>query len=231
MKRFWTVSEVAALDGKYGISLDGRPVKQADGAVLHVPFAALAEGIAREWAEAAPEFTLEDFPLTRLAATAQARVAPVRGAIIRQLAEYGMNDLLCYRSAAPPELVALEAEQWDPWLRWAECELGVALRCTAGILPIEQPGECRAVFTARLEEMSVYQLAGLGVIIPALGSLVLGLAVEAGALAAEAACGCANLGAIWQESRWGVDEDAAAGRARLVDDVSASTRFMALCRT
>jgi len=231
MKRFWTTSEVIPLDGKYAISLDGTPVRQSDGSPLSVPFAALAEGIAGEWAAAAPEFTLEDFPLMRLAATAQVRVAPVRGEIIRQLTDYGMNDLLCYRSEAPPALVALETAEWDPWLLWAEREIGVGLRCTAGILPIEQPPECRAVFISRLRRMTVYQLASLGVIVPALGSLVLGLAVEAGALAPDAACACANLGAIWQETRWGVDEDSAAGRARLAEDIASSVLFMRLCQT
>jgi chaperone required for assembly of F1-ATPase len=231
MRRFWTASEVIVRDGEYAIALDGKLVRQSDGSPLRVPFAALAEGIAGEWAKAAQDFTLEDFQLTRLAATAQERVTPVRGEIIRQLANYGLNDLLCYRSETPPALVALETAEWDPWLRWAERELGVALRCTAGILPIEQPQECRVVFISRLEGMTDYQLASLGVIVPALGSLVLGLAVEAGALAPDAACACANLGGIWQEARWGVDEDAAAGRARLAEDIASSALFMRLCRT
>ncbi len=74
------------------------------------------------------------------------------------------------------------------------------------------------------------QLAGLGVIVPALGSLVLALAVEAGALAPETACACAHLGELWQETRWGTDDEAITRRRSVAEDVAVSARFMVLCR-
>ena len=85
-------------------------------------------------------------------------------------------------------------------------------------------------FCASLNTMSDYQLAGLGVLVPTLGSLVLALAVAGGALAPDAACDCAHLGEIWQEQRWGTDAEAAARRQGVVEDVTVSARFIVLCR-
>jgi len=230
MKRFWKQTRVVAVDEAFCVQLDGRPVKLPSGAVLSVPLQALAEAIAAEWAAAGEVFTPDDLPLTQLATTAQDRVRRMRIGMIEQLAGYGMNDLLCYRAVDPPALARREAEEWQPWIDWVDRQLGISLKSAPGIMHIEQPAACREGFVAALNGMDDDQLAGLGVIVPALGSLVLGLAVAAGALAPLDACACANLGELWQEARWGADDEAIARRAAVAKDVAASARFMFLCR-
>jgi chaperone required for assembly of F1-ATPase len=229
MKRFWTQTAVAAEESGFIVQLDGRPVKLPSGQPLNVPFHALAEAIAAEWGATGPNFTPDDLPLTRLATTAQDRVRLMHTEIAGQLAAYGMNDLLCYRAEQPP-LAALEAGAWQPWLDWAAQQFGIKLRSTAGIVHIEQSPTCGEMFTALLTAMDEYQLAGLGVIVPALGSLVLSLAVEAQALTPEAACACAHVDELWQESLWGTDDAATARRQTVIDDVAVSARFIRLCR-
>ncbi len=230
MKRFWTHTETAPEGEDFIVRLDTRPVKLPNGRPLAVPFQALAEGIAAEWAAISEDFTPEDLPLTRLATTAQERVREYRSEIVAQLAAYGMNDLLCYRETSERALAEREAELWQPWIDWAQARLDIALQCTTGVVPIAQAPACREAFTRHLSAMSDYQLAGLGVIVPALGSLVLALAVEEGALAAEMACNCAHLGELWQEQRWGTDAEAAARRKTVAEDVAVSARFITLCR-
>ena len=82
----------------------------------------------------------------------------------------GSNDLLCYR-ATDSALRATEDTAWSPWTGWAEQRFGIALAITAGIMPVEQGPAVHAAFKTALEDMSDYTLAGLGVIVPALGSL------------------------------------------------------------
>ncbi len=230
MKRFWTGTFAVPEDSDFAIRLDSRPLKLPGGKALTVPFRALAEAIAAEWAAVGAHFTPDDLPLTRLATTAQNRVRPQREEIIGQLAAYGMNDLLCYRADGPPGLVEHEAEAWQPWLDWLERRLGIRLLSTPGVMPLEQAPESREVFIACLRQMDEYQLAGLGVIVPALGSLVLALALETGELTPDGACQCASLGELWQETRWGPDDEAATRRQRITEDVAVSARFMFLCR-
>jgi chaperone required for assembly of F1-ATPase len=229
MKRFWQQAAVAADDAGYAILLDGRALRLPGGAKLTVPFEGLAQAIAREWAGVAEPFTPDDLPFTRLAGTAQDHMSRARDETIRQLAAYGMTDLLCYR-AADPALAAREAQAWQPWLNWAAALYGVNLACTTGILPIDQPPAYRDRFIEILGEMSNHQLAGLGAAVPALGSLVLGLAMAADALAPERACELAHLGELWQEARWGTDAEAASRRKKIGADLADTARFMMLCR-
>jgi chaperone required for assembly of F1-ATPase len=230
MKRFWAGTEIATDGDKFIVRLDERPVKLPSGKPLALPFPALAEGIAAEWAAVGQNFTPDDLPVTRLATTAQERIRAHRNEIVVQLSSYGMNDLLCYRAADEPALALREEEAWQPWLDWAERELRIALQSTAGIVPITQSPAAYEAFIRHLSGMDEYQLAGLGVIVPALGSLVLALAVEAGVLTPDAACECAHLGELWQETRWGTDAEAAARRRGIAEDVAVSARFMILCR-
>ncbi|MGH7152388.1 MAG: ATP12 family chaperone protein, partial [Acetobacteraceae bacterium] len=75
-----------------------------------------------------------------------------------------------------------------------------------------------------------YQLAGLGVAVPALGSLVLGLALAAGDLDAAAAHALGALDELYQVELWGEDAEASARRCAIAEDVAMATRFMELAR-
>ena len=229
MKRFWSTTSVTHEGDAFAVRLDARPLKLPGGAVLSVPFAPLADAIAAEWAEAPENFTPDDVPLTRLVATAQERVRTHRAAIIDQLAAYGRNDLLCYR-AADSTLRATEDAAWSPWTGWAEQRFGITLAIASGLMPVEQNPAVHAAFKAALEDMSDYALAGLGVIVPALGSLILSLAIEADAVAPAEACRLAALEELTQEQRWGTDAEAENRRHKRAEDVAESARFMVLCQ-
>lgn len=228
MKRFWSSAAPHQEAGLYTIRLDSRVVKMPGGAPLAVPSLALAQAIAQEWDAAGAVFSPDDLPLTQLACTARERVAPHRAEIISQLAAYGLNDLLCYRADSPPALVTCQHAQWDPWLRWLEATHGIGLITTEGLMPVNQlpwtAGKLDAMLAARTDDA----LAGLGVLIPALGSFVLGIATAEGALDPETACATAALDELWQARQWGEDSEDATRRAKTLADVEAATRFIRL---
>jgi chaperone required for assembly of F1-ATPase len=231
MKRFWKTAKTVASAEKFAVVLDGRPVNLPSGKPLTVPFPPLAGAIAHEWENAPHDYLPDDLPFTRLASTAQERVALHRADIIGQLAAYGMNDLLCYRADAPEALVARQSDVWGHWLNWAEASLGLQLQSTTGLAPINQPASIAAKLHDILSAYSDYIIAALGVIVPALGSLVLGLALTAGALGAEEASKAAFLDELWQEEQWGLDDEAVKRRANVIADVAVSARFMYLCQS
>jgi chaperone required for assembly of F1-ATPase len=233
VKRVWRRAEILALPEGHGVALDGKPVKKPGGAALCVPFAPLAAAIAAEWESAGLDgrnITPDDLPLTRLATTATDRVAPARDDIIGQIAAYGLHDLLCYRAESPLELAAAQAESWSPWLAWAQTTLGTPLATTAGITPITQPATTAAKFIEILTQKTAFELAGLGVAVPALGSLVLGLAMLQNALTPAAAFRLAALDELFQAARWGEDADAATRRAAILADLTLCQNFWELCR-
>lgn len=234
MKRFWDHAvAVRRPEGGHAVLLDGKPLRLPGGAPLATPSAALAEAIAAEWDAAGGHkgggMAMEAVPLTRLLGSAQDRVAADPGAMVDGLAKYGETDLLCYR-AADPALAALQARDWQPLLDWAAAAHGAALAVTEGLMPVAQPRESLTALRAAVAAHGVEELAALGVAVPALGSLVLGLALSAGEVAAGRAHALSVLDETFQEGRWGEDAEAAARRARAAADVALAARFLALVR-
>lgn len=233
MRRFWKTAAAAPGPDGFGVTLDGRPVRLPGGEPLRVRGAALAEAIAAEWRDAGvegAEVRPDDLPLTRLANTVQARIAPNREGVIEALLAYGGNDLLCYR-AAEPELAGLQHESWQPWLDWAAHALDAPLIVTDAIIAVDQPRESLAALRAALAALDDYALGGLGVIVPALGSLVLALAMIAERLPPGAAHRLALLEELWQAEKWGTDEAAEERRRQVGGEIATAASFVRLARS
>ena len=233
MKRFWARAEVADRDGRLAILLDGRPVRLPGGAPLTVASRPLAEAIADEWNAAGGakggEFSHEDLPFTRLVGTAEERIAPDPGTTIAALARYAETDLLCYR-ADDRRLAERQAAAWDPLLDWSALTLDAPLRVTTGVMPVAQPPQALSALHRAVAAHPPLEIAALGVAVPALGSLVLGLALAAGRIDAAQAHALATLDERFQEEFWGVDPESEARRARLSADVALAARLVALAR-
>ena len=234
MKRFWDTAEAIADPVGWQICLDGKPVRIPGGTALTVPSRPLADAVAAEWQAAGGakggEFSLQAMALTRLAGTAQERVAPAREAIALELARYGESDLLCYRAERPERLVQRQHSEWQPWLDWAYRTHGARLVATAGIIHVPQDTKALAALAEAVAAHDTIGLAGLGVLVPALGSLVLGLAVTSGALSGAEAHAVSVLDDIFQEELWGRDADSHAGRLRVAADVAVVESFLTLAR-
>ncbi len=235
MKRFWTHAvAVPRPEGGHAVLLDGKPLRLPGGAPLATGFAALAEAIAAEWQAAGGakdgEMTMEAVPLTRLLGTAQDRIAPDPSAMVIGLAKYAETDLLCYR-AEDPVLAAMQAREWQPLLDWAAETHGAPLTVTAGLMPVTQPAASVDALRDAVATHATEELAALGLAVPSLGSLVLGLALSAGRLDAAAAHRLAVLDETHQEQRWGTDWEAEERRNRAAADLNLAERFLALVRS
>lgn len=233
MKRFWDQATVTAAEGGFSVLLDGRPMRLPGSGPLHLPNQALAEAVAAEWGAAGGskggEMRMENVPLTRVVATALERMAPDPAPSIAALAKYGETDLLCYR-AEDARLAARQATAWQPVLDWAALDLDAPLRVTAGVMPVRQePGALQALARV-LAALPVLELAALGVAVPALGSLVLGLALARGRLDAAESCRLAFLDESFQQEFWGEDAEAMARQEGVVKDVHLAARLLALSR-
>ena len=191
MKRFWDTATIEPADAGYAILLDGKPMHLPGGAVLRVGGEPLARAIAEEWQTAGGgkggEMSFADTPLTRLAGTAQQRIAPDPAPTIDAIARYAESDLLCYRAETPEKLVARQMRAWQPWLDWAALTYDAPLRVGSGIAYVKQHRGSVAALRRAVAALDVPALAALGVAVPALGSLVLGLAMAEGRLDAASA--------------------------------------------
>lgn len=233
MKRFWETATAVALPGGggFGVLLDTRPVRLPGGAPLATASQPLAEAIAEEWAEAGGarggEMSFADLPLTRLVGTAQERIAPDPEPTVAAIARYAETDLLCYR-AEDARLAAEQAEAWNPLLDWAALQLDAPLRVTTGLMPVAQEAQALAALRRAVAAHAPVALAALGVLVPGLGSLVLGLAVSRERLGAEEAHALSILDERFQERFWGLDAEAAARRERMARELALAGRLLRL---
>lgn len=234
MKRFWDNATAEPVGDRWQVLLDGKPMRLPGGAPLLLGQPGLADAIASEWQAAGGkkggEMSFADTPLTRLAGTAQERVAPNAEAVALELAKYAESDLLCYRAEEPAALVARQAAEWQPWLDWAAERYGARLEVTAGVMHRAQPASAVAALAAAVGAQTVPALAAMGIIVPSTGSLVLGLAVAEGVLDAAGATAASQLDELFQAEQWGVEWESQERRERVAGEIALAARYLALSR-
>jgi chaperone required for assembly of F1-ATPase len=168
--------------------------------------------------------------LTRLAGTAIERIAPDPAPTIDAIARYGETDLLCYRAETPPKLVQRQHLQWQPWLDWAALTYDAPLRTATGVAYVKQHHDSIAALRRAVAALDIDAVAGLGIAVPALGSLVLGLALAAGEIDAEAAFRLGALDELFQAEQWGEDHEAVDRRTGMLADIVLAARYIDLTR-
>ena len=234
VKRFWDSAGIAASAEGFAILLDGKPMHLPGGGVLRVVAEPLAVAIAEEWQAAGGgkggDMSFADTPLTQLAGTAQQRISPDPDATIDAIARYAESDLLCYRAEAPEALVHRQARAWQPWLDWAALTYDAPLRIGTGVGYVTQPRDSVAALRRAVAGFDALALAGLGLAVPATGSLVLGLALAEGQLDAPGAFALGCLDELFQAEAWGEDADAADRRRSVAADIEIAARFLQLTR-
>ena len=209
-KRFWKEVTVVPEDGGLAVELDGRGVKTPAKASLVLPTQAMAMAVAAEWKAQTGVINPEEMPFTRSANAAIDKVRHQHGEVADMLAGYGDSDLLCYRTDNPEALVRRQAREWDSALDWALGALGAKLAVHSGVIHHPQAPEDLARLSTRVHELSDFQLAGFHDLVSLSGSLVLGFATAMDWRDADAIWKLSQLDEIWQQEKWGADEEAQA---------------------
>jgi chaperone required for assembly of F1-ATPase len=195
------------------VALDGRAVNTPNKTSLILPTRTLAEAIAVEWDAQIDKIDPLTMPVTRGANSAIDKVAPQHAEVVADLANYGDSDLLCYRAAGPVELVARQAEKWDPIVDWAEGAFGARLNVGEGVMHVPQDAALLANLHAEVAAFDNFALAGVHDLIAISGSLILALAVTRKHLLPVDAWSLSRLDEHWQIEQWGDDEEASAHEA------------------
>ncbi len=208
-KRFWKETRADACEGGFTVYLDTRTVRTPAKAPFTLPTLALAEACAAEWDAQEAQIDPAAMPFTRTANSALDKVAVQHDEVAEMIAAYGDSDLTCYRADAPVELVARQAEAWDPLLDWAGEAFGARLKPRTGIMHAPQDAEALARLRAEVSSLDAFRLAAFHDLVSLSGSLVIGLAVAHGHLDAETAWTLSRIDEDWQAEQWGEDEEAA----------------------
>ncbi len=159
------------------------------------------------------------------ASTVADRVAPQRDHVVDEIAAYGGSDLLCFLAEGPESLVDRQQARWTPWRLWAEERFHVTLAVTSGIMPVRQDDETLATLKAAVGSIDDWHLAPMHTVTTITGSLVLGLAMQARAIAADEAFDLSQIDEAYQVEQWGQDREAEQRRRQLREEVRGAARF------
>lgn len=223
-KRFWKTVSVVSEDGLFEPRLDGRSIRLPQGSVLAVRSPVLAETIAGEWGQIAEgaSFTPEFLPLTRIAGTMIERIMPDPHAARDILLGLGVDDGLCYCEDG----IGPVAEQAFTWLSG----YGINPSVTDGLMPVVQPEGYTDALAQLLAARDDLDLAVLGVLAQATGSLLLSLAVVGGAVSLVDAVLWANNDEKSQLATWGQDDELVRTMENREKDILDAGLFLTLGR-
>jgi chaperone required for assembly of F1-ATPase len=226
LKRLYLKAELVQNSDRYGVALDGKPIRTPGKRDLIVPTAALAAAIADEWNTQQGEVRPATMPLTRLATTTVDRVATQREAIILQTANYAETDLVCYRAAHPPALAARQQAAWQPLIDWAVLRYDARLAVTTGVIPKKQSAASLHALAAAVAQEDDFTLTAVHLATTACGSLIIALALLEGRLDAHEALAASQLDESFQIEGWGEDPEQTERRHALGADIEAAARFI-----
>ncbi|GBQ93312.1 ATP12 family protein [Gluconobacter albidus] len=223
-KRFWKAVSVVSENGLFEPRLDGRPIRLPQGRVLAVRSSALAEAIAGEWGGIAENasFTPDALPLTRIAGTMIERIAPDPRAARDMLLGLGVDDGLCYCEDG----IGPVAKQVFAWLSG----YGIHPSVTDGLMPVVQQEGYLDALAQLLAGRDDLELAVLGVLAQATGSLLLSLAVVGGAVSLVDTVLWANHDEKSQLAKWGQDEELVRTMENREKDILDAGLFLTLGR-
>ncbi|MFM2371350.1 MAG: hypothetical protein RIS85_1072 [Pseudomonadota bacterium] len=230
MKRFYKEAAAVAVDGGFGVALDGRKIKTVGGRAQVVPTAALAEAMAAEWAAQGDEIDPALFMFRDMADYAIDVVAQDTSAVVADLVPYAETDTLCYRAEPDEPFAARQRLMWEPLLTATEARLDVAFVRVTGIMHKPQNPQAIAAMKAEIDRLDAFQLAALQNTTSLAASLIIGLAALANDADLDALWDAANLEEDWQAELWGKDEEALERRARRAAGFAAAARFAGLAR-
>ena len=226
-RRFYRNAHVDKGDAGMAIRLDGRAVRTPARRVLEVPTRALAQALAAEWNAQGELIDPMAMPLTRLANSIIDGVVAAPAAVAAEIERYFASDLIMYRAEGPQELVARQAEVWDPLIDWACSALGARFVLAQGIKFVAQPPAALAAARAALPR-DPWRLGALNAITTLTGSAVIALAILLGRLSADAAWAAAQVDEDWNMERWGRDAVALERRAGQLKELEAAANMLGM---
>jgi chaperone required for assembly of F1-ATPase len=226
-KRFYGSAGVAETEGGFTVTLDGKPIRTPSGRLITMPARAIAEAVSAEWDAQGETIDPLTMPMTRFANSVVEAVVDRVGAVAEDVAKYFNSDLLFYRAGHPEALVAREAKHWDPVLFWAADELNAHFILAQGITHVVQPEQAVSAARAALAD-DPWSVAALHVVTTLTGSALLALALQRGALDADAVWAAAHVDEDWNAEQWGADEEAAERRAARAVDFRAAAQILAV---
>ena len=213
-KRFYKDVGVAAVDGGFTVTLDGRPVKTPGKVPVVVPVAEIATAMAAEWAAQEEFIDPDPMPMVRLINSALESGEKMIPAFRDEVLKFAAGDALLYRAEAPQTLVDEQETSWDAALVTLARHFGVSFQPTIGVIHQEQPAATLARLGDALQEQGLLTMTALVSITGLTGSGLLAIGLLHKLFTPDQVWAAAHVDEDHQIRAWGQDEEAAERRAK-----------------
>lgn len=227
-KRFYKDATVAAVEGGFAATLDGRVPKTPGLKQVVMPSAAIAEAVAAEWAAQGEFIDPRTMPMTRLVNSAVEAGEEAMPALREEIVKYAGNDLLLYRADAPATLVKQQEDAWDEALVKLARRFGVSFQPTIGIVHQPQPPATLARLGEALASETLFPLTALNAVTSITGSGLLALALRHRLLDAERVWRAAHVDEDHNIALWGEVEEITVRRAKRRAEFDAAAQLLEL---
>ncbi len=219
-KRFYEKVLVQDEGDGFCILLDGRVLRTPGNVVLRFAHKFQAQLVAAEWQEQGDEILPNTMPCTRLMNVACEQTPSRRSELVKEFCAYAGTDLLCYRTDSPKELLARQQQNWQPIMDWAAQQHGISLVSTTGLKAVAQPKSSLLKVQAYADSRNDTHLTLLLHFTASYGSALLALALLDNHLNVKAAFALSRLEEIYQNERWGADDEVAKNNVKLLQELT-----------
>ena len=230
MRRFYKQVDVAAVEGGWQVTLDGRGVKTVKGLPQIVPTEALARALAAEWDAQGEKIDAQSLPLRDMTDYAIDIVAPYQASVVEKIVAYGDTDTLLYRADPDEPLYARQQEVWEPIVSGFETLHGISYVRVSGIIHREQHAATLDKLRELVAAQSPFAMASLEAMASLAASLLVGLNALDPDADGEALWQAASLEEEWQAEQWGREEEAEERRVKRQSDFLTSRSLALLAR-
>lgn len=227
-KRFYKETGIAAVEGGFAVTLDGRATRTPGQTPVVVPGEQLASRMAAEWAAQGERIDAETMPLVRLVNSAIESGLAQLPAFRAEVIKYVGNDLLLYRAESPRELVAAEEAAWDEALVRLARHFGVGFQPTIGIVHQMQPPSTLARLAEAIAGEELLAMTALVSITALTGSGLLAIGLRHGLFTADEVWTAAHVDEDYNMRLWGELPEAMLRRRKRGRDFDAAVTVLEL---
>ncbi len=219
-KRFYKDVCVEADVAGYVVKLDGRVLKTPGKKVLAFTSVTRADLVAAEWQAQGADILPGTMPCTRMMNVACEQTPYRRSELAKEYRAYMSTDLLCYRSQNPKDLAQRQEQSWQPVLDYVAKNYGITLASTTSIKAVDQPEKSLNNAADYANSKDNADLTLLLHFTASYGSAILALSVMERHLPVDTAFALSRLDEIYQNERWGADDEAVENNRLLLSELS-----------
>jgi len=219
-KRFYKDVAVEADGAEYAVKLDGRVLKTPGKMALVFARETHANLVAAEWQAQGEDILPHTMPCTRMMNVACEQTPSRRSELAEEFRAYTSTDLLCYRSHSPKDLAARQEKSWQPILDFVATSHGISLASTTSIKAVEQPEKSLNSAADYAISKNDADLTLLLHFTASYGSAMLALSVMERRLQVDTAFALSRLDEIFQNERWGPDDEAVENNRLLLSELN-----------